>query len=121
MDKPSPRRARIAAALARKRQPQDRRRDRTRKPVEVLDFFGIEPGMHVADVMAGDGYYTELLSDVVGPKGKVYCQNSSIPLRVFADRPLTKRLANARLPNVVRLDRDSAIRDFRRAGSTRRS
>ncbi len=99
--------ARILAAVQDKtRSVRDRRRDKTRKPAEVLAFFGIHEGMQVADVMAGDGYYTELLSKIVGKTGKVFCQNSAIPLRVFADKPLTKRLANGRLPNVVRLDRE---------------
>lgn len=82
----------------------DRERDSERNPAAVLDFFGIKPGMAVADVMAGDGYYTELLSRIVGPEGTVYCQNTAIPLRVFAEAPLTARLAENRLPNVVRLD-----------------
>lgn len=82
----------------------DLKRDVERKPAQVLDFFDIKGGMHVADLMAGDGYYTEILSRAVGKDGKVYCQNTSIPLEVFADKPLTARLADARLPNVVRLD-----------------
>ncbi|MDA0667962.1 MAG: SAM-dependent methyltransferase [Planctomycetota bacterium] len=86
------------------RMESDHARDAERKPAAVLEFFGIQPGMAVADVMAGDGYYTELLSRIVGPEGTVYCQNTSIPLRVFADAPLTARLANQRLANVMRLD-----------------
>ena len=82
----------------------DHARDAERNPVAVLDFFGIQPGMTVADVMAGDGYYTELLSRIVGSDGTVYCQNTAIPLRVFAEAPLTARLAGDRLPNVERLD-----------------
>ena len=104
---------RIRAAVTSKSRPvRDRRRDRTRKPAEVLSFFGIKQGMHVADVMAGDGYYTELLSPIVGKEGKVYCQNSRIPLRVFADKPLTERLAGGRLSNVVRLDRELSDSGF---------
>ncbi len=79
-------------------------RDANRLPARVLDFFDIKRGMQVADLMAGDGYYTEILSRAVGDEGKVYCQNTSIPLRVFADAPLTARLADGRLRNVVRLD-----------------
>ena len=40
-------------------------------PADILRLAGIKPGMRVADVLAGDGYYSELLSYVVGPKGKV--------------------------------------------------
>ena len=82
----------------------DLERDAERRPARVLDFFDIKGGMHVADLMAGDGYYTEILSRAVGPQGKVYCQNTSIPLEVFADGPLTARLSEGRLPNVMRLD-----------------
>ncbi|WP_426166874.1 class I SAM-dependent methyltransferase [Sandarakinorhabdus sp. DWP1-3-1] len=45
--------------------------DTARKPVEVLAASGIKPGDRVLDVMAGNGYYTELLSRVVGPTGRV--------------------------------------------------
>lgn len=82
----------------------DLARDADRKPRRVLDFLDVKRGMRVADLMAGDGYYTELLSRAVGPAGGVYCQNTAIPLRVFADEPLTARLAGGRLPNVTRLD-----------------
>lgn len=84
----------------------DAARDATRHPARVLDFFDVKPGLRVADLMAGDGYYTELLSRAVGPRGVVYCHNTRIPLERFADRPLTARLADGRLPNVERRDRE---------------
>jgi len=84
----------------------DRTRDADRLPQRVLDFFDVKRGQVIADLMAGDGYYTELLARAVGPEGKVYCQNTRIPLERFADAPLTARLAEDRLPNVVRLDRE---------------
>jgi len=97
----------VAASIAHPdRLASDLPRDAERQPQRVLDFFDIKPGMHVADLMAGDGYYTELLSRAVGEGGVVYCQNTAIPLRVFADGPLTARLADERLPNVVRLDEE---------------
>ena len=46
--------------------------DPSRKPAEVLAFSGIRPGHRVADLMPGAGYYTLLLSDIVGPRGHVY-------------------------------------------------
>lgn len=82
----------------------DRERDATRLPKRVLDFFDLKRGQVVADLMAGDGYYTELMSRAVGEGGRVYCQNTRIPLQVFADEPLTARLADERLPNVERRD-----------------
>lgn len=83
----------------------DRSRDADRRPAEVLAFFGVEPGQRVADLMCGDGYYTEILSRLVGPDGHVWAQNNSIALGRFAERPLTERLARG-FDNVTRLDRD---------------
>jgi predicted methyltransferase len=97
----------IALAVASAERPEaDRKRDADRRPAEVLAFFGIEPGMRVADLMAGTGYYTEILARAVGPEGKVYAQNNRFVLERFAEQPLTERLARPGLENVVRLDRE---------------
>jgi len=45
--------------------------DEGRKPADILAFEGLKPGMKAADVMAGAGYYTEIMARVVGPKGRV--------------------------------------------------
>ncbi len=50
----------------------DSARDALDHPAEMLRLAGIKPGMKVADVLAGDGYYSELLSYAVGPTGHVY-------------------------------------------------
>lgn len=68
-DNPSPA---LAAAIAPQgRSPSDVRLDASRKPAEVLAFAGIKAGMHAADIMAGTGYWTEIMARVVGPKGRV--------------------------------------------------
>jgi predicted methyltransferase len=54
--------------------------------------------MRVADVLAGDGYYSELLSYVVGPQGAVYLINNA-PFDEWSDN-LQARLAGNRLANV---------------------
>ncbi len=46
--------------------------DAGRQPAAVLAQSLIRPGARVMDVMAGQGYYTELLARHVGPKGKVF-------------------------------------------------
>jgi predicted methyltransferase len=46
--------------------------DRGRHPREVLAFAGAGPGMTVLEWRGALGYYTELLSRAVGPRGKVY-------------------------------------------------
>ncbi|TFU05733.1 methyltransferase domain-containing protein [Polymorphobacter arshaanensis] len=62
----------LAAAVAAPDRPADQvELDAGRKPVEVLGFFGLKPGDRVLDVMAGGGYYTEIMARAVGPKGYV--------------------------------------------------
>lgn len=46
--------------------------DAGRMPAAVLAQSLIRPGARVMDVMAGQGYYTELLARHVGPKGRVF-------------------------------------------------
>jgi predicted methyltransferase len=55
---------------------RDRAMDAHRKPVPMLTFFGIEPGMRVAELGAGGGYSTELFARAVGPGGVVYAQDT---------------------------------------------
>lgn len=63
----------ITAAVADTTRPKDNRdQDAMRKPEAVLAFAGVKPGMVVDEYLPGGGYYTRLLSDVVGPTGKVY-------------------------------------------------
>ena len=85
----------------------DRDRDAGRKPVEVIEFLGIAPGATVMDMFTAGGYYSEVLAAAVGPEGTVYAQNIDFLLKMrdgANDKALTARLANDRLPNVVRLD-----------------
>jgi predicted methyltransferase len=80
-----------------------------RKPAELVQFFGVKPGMTTVDLIALGGYITEVLSVAVGPKGKVYAQNPPIALQMrdgMYAKAITERLANNRLPNVVRVDGD---------------
>src|SRR5882757_10217325 len=54
----------------------DQKRDPLDHPAEILRLAGIKPGMKVGDFMASDGYYSELLSYIVGPKGHVLLINN---------------------------------------------
>lgn len=69
----------VAEALADKARPAaDTERDVNRKPAETLAFAGVRPGDAVVELAPGKGYFTRLLSAVVGPKGSVTTV-SSIP------------------------------------------
>jgi predicted methyltransferase len=50
-------------------------RDTWGKPQEVMDVLGIKAGSAVADVGAGEGYFTFRLAARVGPTGKVYAED----------------------------------------------
>ena len=98
--------ARLASG---ERSAADKARDAGRRPGEVLDFVGVEPGMTVMDLLAASGYYSEVLSEAVGPDGLVYAQNVAFVLQMrdgLNDKALAARLADGRLPNVQRLDRE---------------
>jgi len=84
----------------------DRKLDAGRKPEQMLAFFGIAPGMQVADLFAGGGYTTELLSRAVGPTGKVYSQNGPFPekFKKIGDAWVA-RLKNPALKNVVAVNK----------------
>lgn len=45
--------------------------DVDRKPEKILNFFQVKPATQILEVFAGPGYYTELLNDIVGDKGRV--------------------------------------------------
>jgi len=89
----------------------DRERDANRKPANVIAFVGIEPGMNVIDVIAAGGYYTEVLSLAVGNDGYVTAQNPAVVLQMrdgANEKQLSERLANGRLQNVARLNKEIA-------------
>ena len=77
----------------------DRNDDLMRKPANVLAFAAIKPGMTVFEIEAGEGYYTELFSALVGPDGAVIMQSPESFDSFLADA-IESRLANNRLPNV---------------------
>jgi predicted methyltransferase len=63
----------IAKAVADPRRPAgDRKLDPLRKPGQVLAYAGVKPGQVIGEYLPGGGYYTRLLSDIVGRHGRVY-------------------------------------------------
>jgi predicted methyltransferase len=63
----------LAAALSDPRRPSPQvKLDATRKPGPTIAFSGVKSGDHVADFMPGNAYFTRILSDIVGPQGRIY-------------------------------------------------
>ncbi|MGC4055986.1 MAG: class I SAM-dependent methyltransferase [Paludibaculum sp.] len=70
-------------------------REREENPQLAVKLLEIPTGAVVADVGAGSGYYTELLSKRVGPTGKVYASDLQPGmLRLIRERIRDKGLAN---------------------------
>jgi predicted methyltransferase len=51
---------------------RDTKRDRNRKPVETLKFFGIKDDMKVLELVPGGGWYTKLLAPALRDNGQFY-------------------------------------------------
>jgi len=87
------------------RSAEDRRRDEVRRPIEVMQFLGVEDGMTALDVISVAGWYTGILSAAVGPSGKVYSQNPAFFLNQpgFVDAETAR---NAALGNVEAIHGD---------------
>lgn len=78
----------VAAAVADKSRPAaDTQRDADRKPAETVAFAGVKPGYQIAELLPGGGYYTRILSKVVGGKGHVYAVVRPRPADAPTDRP----------------------------------
>lgn len=71
-------------------------RDRLGESEDVMNRSDIRPGMTVADIGAGDGYYTVRLSERVGSEGRVLAQD----ILPEAIERLGDRIARERLGNV---------------------
>ncbi|MBT2133883.1 class I SAM-dependent methyltransferase [Croceibacterium sp. LX-88] len=71
-------------------------RDNRNEAATVMDLAHIEPGMTVADIGAGDGYYTVRLAERVGPEGRVLAQD----IDRDALARLGRRVEDERLDNV---------------------
>lgn len=70
--------------------------DAVRKPNEVMAFYGVKPGQKVADTFASRGYYTAILSQLVGPNGVVYSANPA-PRQELQERVKQPGMANVRI------------------------
>lgn len=84
-------------------------REREELPETALDKMGLRPGMAVADLGAGSGYFTVRLAKRVGPAGKVFAVEIQPEMlrilrrRIFADKitnvePVLGSEADPKLP-----------------------
>jgi ubiquinone/menaquinone biosynthesis C-methylase UbiE len=70
-------------------------RDRTNEAQSIMDLARVSPGMVVADIGAGEGYYTVRLSPRVGKKGRVLAEDiDPASLSDLGDRVARDNLEN---------------------------
>lgn len=74
-------------------------REQEEAPSKAIAALGVTPGMVVADIGAGSGYYTALMSKAVGPGGRVYATDIQPGMIALLDR----RVASEGLGNVTTL------------------
>ncbi len=74
-----------AAMAADIRDEADTDRDRNRRPVETLEFFGLRDDMKIVELLPGGGWYTRLLAPVMAENGEYYA--------AFGTGRITDRLA----------------------------
>ncbi|TXH66154.1 MAG: hypothetical protein E6Q88_12525 [Lysobacteraceae bacterium] len=88
-----------AALVAPTRSAADRERDPRDRPMETLELAEFGRGDTIADIFGGGGYYSEILSTIVGPRGEVLLINNKA-YDAYAKKDLEPRLAGNRLANV---------------------
>ena len=61
-----------AAMAADIRTDAEKERDRNRRPIQTLEFFGLRDDMAIIELLPGGGWYTKLLAPVVKENGQYY-------------------------------------------------
>jgi predicted methyltransferase len=106
---PLPRPQRPVAKVVSSAWGEEAARDKAGEAADVIRIAGIKPGMAVADIGTGGGYYVMRVAPVVGPQGRVFAQDISpgvlarVRQRALAAghrnvRYIQGSQANARLP-----------------------
>lgn len=98
-----------------KRHASDLKRDKMSHGQEVVELANLKEGMIVFDLLGGGGYYSELIANQIGKKGRVYLHNNKAYMP-WVEKELVARLANNRLPNVFRYDRETDALNLQESG-----
>lgn len=91
VSRPRPRQVDPMAERVRARPGADGVVDGARAPLAALALAEIEAGDRVLDLMAGDGWWSEVLAAAVGPQGQVVSQNSARVAKRYAARRAARR------------------------------
>ena len=92
------------------RTPEDLALDAERQGADVLTYLDVEPGMTIAELAPGSGYFTELLARSVGHEGRLFAENPpSLLAKRGLDRAWDERLKRPVTARVVRLDSELGV------------
>ena len=80
----------------------DTERDRNRKPVETLAFFGIDDGMRVLELFPGRGWYTKLLAPALRENGEFMAAAAAV-FHGVRRRWLSRSFRDDSLPGCVQM------------------
>lgn len=103
--------AKVEAALAAEGRPAaDAERDRNRRPLATLKFFGLQDDMRVLELLPGGGWYTRVLAPVLADNGKLYVaigtgrvKETILPLPGFEKVEVLETNENTHRPEGARL------------------
>ena len=62
-------------------------RDRNRKALQTLEFFGLRDDMKVIELIPGGGWYTKILAPVVSDKGEYYAALGTSRIKDLTEEP----------------------------------
>ena len=67
-------------------------RDRNRKALQTLDFFGLRDDMKIIELIPGGGRYTKILAPVVSDKGEYYAAIGTSRIKGLTEEPGFKKV-----------------------------
>ena len=103
--------SKVEAALASESRPaMDRERDRNRRALETLNFFGMKDDMRVVELLPGGGWYTRVLGPVLAENGKLYVALGTGPMSEhLLDQPGFDRVERLETAANIRRDEERRI------------
>jgi arsenite methyltransferase len=76
-------------------------RDRDQKPSQVVEALELKPGMVVADLGAGSGYFTRRFAEAVTDEGKVYAIDIELDMLAYTKESLAQTHAPHRVEFIL--------------------
>ncbi len=95
---------------------KDITRDAQSRGAEIIELLELKQGMTVIDILGGGGYFSELAAAKIGRNGSVILHNNQAYMP-WVEKELVARLANNRLVNVIRHDRETENLDLKKSSA----